>query len=174
LLDLVWELDPNTVVTRGAMKTPEVTPSTREGLPDLTAVEPWEACFTMGTRLRAGGAVPPFGGGPSGEGPAPDGPGAGRRSAAGPLHRGRVASGGSEHPGSGDRLPLSVSLGPRVGGGARADPRGSPAHRRGSESGRRGTHPLAQLSGPSILGGKHLPAASEAGEETRPGCSPTK
>jgi alpha-L-fucosidase len=49
LLDLVWQLDPNTVVTRGAMKTPEITPSTREGLPDLTAVEPWEACFTMGT-----------------------------------------------------------------------------------------------------------------------------
>jgi len=31
------------------MKTPEITPSTTEGLPSLTSVEPWEACFTMGT-----------------------------------------------------------------------------------------------------------------------------
>ncbi len=49
LLDLVWRLDPATVVTRGTMRTPEIAPSTREALPDLSAVEPWEACFTLGT-----------------------------------------------------------------------------------------------------------------------------
>jgi len=49
LLQLTWKLQPSAVVTRGAMKTPEITPSTKQGLPELTSIEPWEACFTMGT-----------------------------------------------------------------------------------------------------------------------------
>jgi alpha-L-fucosidase len=49
LKELAWELQPDIVVTRGAMKTPEIAPSTGQDLPDLTDIEPWEACFTMGT-----------------------------------------------------------------------------------------------------------------------------
>ncbi|UCF35350.1 MAG: alpha-L-fucosidase [Acidobacteriota bacterium] len=49
LLELGWELEPDLVVTRGAMQTPEIAPSTTQGIPDLISVEPWEACFTMGT-----------------------------------------------------------------------------------------------------------------------------
>ncbi len=49
LLDLSWSLRPDVVVTRGAMKTPEIAPSTDQRLPDLSDIEPWEACFTMGT-----------------------------------------------------------------------------------------------------------------------------
>lgn len=49
LLDLSWNLRPEVVVTRGAMRTPEIAPSTDQTLPDLSGIEPWEACFTMGT-----------------------------------------------------------------------------------------------------------------------------
>jgi len=49
LLDLSWSLQSDVVVTRGAMQTPEIAPSTAQELPDLSGVEPWEACFTMGT-----------------------------------------------------------------------------------------------------------------------------
>ena len=41
---VVWELQPNIVVTRGAIKTPEQT------LPGITSTDPWESCITMGTQ----------------------------------------------------------------------------------------------------------------------------
>ena len=44
LRELCWELQPEVVVTRGAMPTPE------QQLPDQAPTEPWEACFTMGTQ----------------------------------------------------------------------------------------------------------------------------
>jgi len=41
---VVWELQPNIVITRGAMKTPEQT------IPGVISKEPWESCITMGTQ----------------------------------------------------------------------------------------------------------------------------
>lgn len=41
---VVWELQPDIVVTRGAMKTPEQT------VPGIATDEPWESCITMGTQ----------------------------------------------------------------------------------------------------------------------------
>ena len=41
---VVWELQPNIVVTRGAIKTPEQT------LLGIATDEPWESCITMGTQ----------------------------------------------------------------------------------------------------------------------------
>ncbi len=41
---VVWELQPDIVVTRGAIKTPEQT------LPGIVSNEPWESCITMGTQ----------------------------------------------------------------------------------------------------------------------------
>ncbi|MCD6355029.1 MAG: alpha-L-fucosidase [Prolixibacteraceae bacterium] len=41
---VVWELQPNIVVTRGAMKTPEQT------VPGVISTDPWEANLTMGTQ----------------------------------------------------------------------------------------------------------------------------
>ena len=49
LLQLAWGLQPAVVITRGAMRTPEIAPSSQEQLPGLTSIEPWEANFTMGT-----------------------------------------------------------------------------------------------------------------------------
>jgi alpha-L-fucosidase len=46
LRDLCWELQPNTVVTRGAIKTPE------QNIPGFIMDEPWESCFTMGTQWQ--------------------------------------------------------------------------------------------------------------------------
>lgn len=43
LKELAWKLDPQIVVTRGEMKTPE------QNLPGEPLPGPWEACFTMGT-----------------------------------------------------------------------------------------------------------------------------
>jgi alpha-L-fucosidase len=43
LRELVWEMQPTAVVTRGAMETPE------QGIPGLPLDRPWEACITMGT-----------------------------------------------------------------------------------------------------------------------------
>lgn len=43
LREFAWELQPDTVVTRGAIETPEQT------VPALTIDKPWEACITMGT-----------------------------------------------------------------------------------------------------------------------------
>jgi alpha-L-fucosidase len=40
---LCWQLQPDIVVTRGAMKTPE------QYLPSQLITAPWEACFTMAT-----------------------------------------------------------------------------------------------------------------------------
>ncbi|MBN1985817.1 MAG: alpha-L-fucosidase [Prolixibacteraceae bacterium] len=42
--EVVWELQPNIVVTRGAIKTPEQT------LLGIASDEPWESCITMGTQ----------------------------------------------------------------------------------------------------------------------------
>jgi len=44
-----WELQPQVIVTRGALKTPEISPSTGQKLPPEIMTEPWEACFTLGT-----------------------------------------------------------------------------------------------------------------------------
>ena len=41
--ELAWQLQPDTLVTRGAMKTPE------QRLPEKGLKDPWEACFTLGT-----------------------------------------------------------------------------------------------------------------------------
>ncbi len=43
LRDLAWKLQPDVVVTRGAMQTPELY------VPGVPLPGPWEACFTMGT-----------------------------------------------------------------------------------------------------------------------------
>lgn len=43
LKEYAWQLQPNVVVTRGQMQTPE------QKLPDKPIPGPWEACFTMGT-----------------------------------------------------------------------------------------------------------------------------
>lgn len=43
LKQYAWELQPDMVVTRGQMQTPE------QNLPDKPIPGPWEACFTMGT-----------------------------------------------------------------------------------------------------------------------------
>jgi len=43
LREVCWEIDPDTVVTRGAMETPE------QCIPGVQSDEPWEACVTMGT-----------------------------------------------------------------------------------------------------------------------------
>ena len=42
--EVVWELQPNIVVTRGAIKTPE------QSILGVSSTEPWEACITMGTQ----------------------------------------------------------------------------------------------------------------------------
>lgn len=42
LNELAWELQPDVVVTRGAMETPE------QHLPDEPLPRPWEACYTIG------------------------------------------------------------------------------------------------------------------------------
>ncbi len=49
LTELVWELQPDCLITRGAISTPEISPSTGQELPESLKTEPWEACFTMGT-----------------------------------------------------------------------------------------------------------------------------
>jgi alpha-L-fucosidase len=43
LREVVWDLQPNAVVTRGAIETPE------QRLPGVPLDRPWEACITMGT-----------------------------------------------------------------------------------------------------------------------------
>ena len=43
LKEYAWQLQPDLVVTRGQMETPE------QELPDKPIPGPWEACFTMGT-----------------------------------------------------------------------------------------------------------------------------
>ncbi len=43
LKEYAWELQPEIVVTRGQMETPE------QVIPDKPIPSPWEACFTMGT-----------------------------------------------------------------------------------------------------------------------------
>ena len=44
--DLAWKLQPDTLVTRGALATPE------QKLPETTLPDPWEACFTLGTQWQ--------------------------------------------------------------------------------------------------------------------------
>ncbi len=46
LKELVWELQPNCVITRGAMETPE------QNTPDEPMPGPWEACYTLGTQWQ--------------------------------------------------------------------------------------------------------------------------
>lgn len=49
LRELIWKLQPSCLITRGALKTPEISPSTGQQLPEELLKEPWEACFTLGT-----------------------------------------------------------------------------------------------------------------------------
>jgi len=46
LTDLAWDLQPDIVITRGAMETPE------QKIPGKPLEGPWEACFTMGTQWQ--------------------------------------------------------------------------------------------------------------------------
>lgn len=46
LAKVCWEVDPDIVVTRGAMETPE------QVIPNQPLPAPWEACFTMGTQWQ--------------------------------------------------------------------------------------------------------------------------
>ena len=46
LAKVCWEIDPEVVVTRGAMGTPE------QKLPDQPLPSPWEACYTMGNQWQ--------------------------------------------------------------------------------------------------------------------------
>jgi alpha-L-fucosidase len=46
LADLAWDLQPDVVVTRGAIKTPE------QHIPGTPIDEPWESCLTMGTQWQ--------------------------------------------------------------------------------------------------------------------------
>ena len=43
LREVAWDAQPDTVVTRGAIETPE------QRLPGVPMDRPWEACVTMGT-----------------------------------------------------------------------------------------------------------------------------
>lgn len=49
LTSYAWSIAPDIVITRGAMVTPEISPSTSVILPDSVQAHVWEACFTMGT-----------------------------------------------------------------------------------------------------------------------------
>ena len=44
--ELAWDLQPDVVVTRGAIETPE------QNIPDEGFSEPWESCFTLGTQWQ--------------------------------------------------------------------------------------------------------------------------
>jgi alpha-L-fucosidase len=44
LKELAWELQPDLVITRGEMETPE------QNTPDKPKPGPWEACYTLGTQ----------------------------------------------------------------------------------------------------------------------------
>jgi alpha-L-fucosidase len=46
LAKVCWEIDPDVVVTRGAIETPE------QYLPDQPLPSPWEACYTMGNQWQ--------------------------------------------------------------------------------------------------------------------------
>lgn len=46
LTDLCWDLQPDVIITRGAMQTPE------QQIPKLPIPGPWEACLTMGTQWQ--------------------------------------------------------------------------------------------------------------------------
>ena len=46
LKELAWQLQPDIVVTRGEMETPE------QKMPDKPMPGPWEACFTLGTQWQ--------------------------------------------------------------------------------------------------------------------------
>lgn len=47
--ELAWDINPDLVITRGAMETPEIAPSTSQELPAEQLPDVWEAVFTMGT-----------------------------------------------------------------------------------------------------------------------------
>lgn len=46
LTDLAWDLQPDTVITRGAIRTPE------QHIPGTPIDEAWESCLTMGTQWQ--------------------------------------------------------------------------------------------------------------------------
>jgi alpha-L-fucosidase len=49
LCETAWKINPNIVITRGAMKTPEISASNSQGLPQSQLPDIWEANYTMGT-----------------------------------------------------------------------------------------------------------------------------
>lgn len=49
LSEFVWDIDPDCLITRGAIVTPEISASTGQSLPEEVLDVPWEANFTMGT-----------------------------------------------------------------------------------------------------------------------------
>ena len=49
LSEFVWSLQPDCLITRGAIVTPEISASTGQSLPESVLEDPWEANFTMGT-----------------------------------------------------------------------------------------------------------------------------
>jgi alpha-L-fucosidase len=52
LRELTWRLQPDCVVTRGALRTPEQYLPEVDGAQEPSAIEPWEACFTMGRQWQ--------------------------------------------------------------------------------------------------------------------------
>jgi len=48
LSELAWDINPDLVITRGAMETPEISPSTDDELPASRLPDVWEGVFTMG------------------------------------------------------------------------------------------------------------------------------
>ena len=46
LKELAWQLQPNIIITRGQMETPE------QKMPDEPMPGPWEACYTLGTQWQ--------------------------------------------------------------------------------------------------------------------------
>jgi alpha-L-fucosidase len=46
LKELAWQLQPNIIITRGAMETPE------QKMPNEPMPGPWEACYTLGTQWQ--------------------------------------------------------------------------------------------------------------------------
>ena len=52
LRELAWKLQPECVVTRGALNTPEQKLPEIDGEQDPAIIEPWEACFTLGRQWQ--------------------------------------------------------------------------------------------------------------------------
>jgi alpha-L-fucosidase len=49
LKEYTWQLNPDVIITRGVLTTPEIAPSTGQILPDSVLIDPWEPNYTMAT-----------------------------------------------------------------------------------------------------------------------------